>query len=165
MDVVVIIIAGIVALEGVVLVVIILLWAVTHLRDELIALGWLSPDSRIARKAAAAERARLLRILKEIGFREDDFQAVARSRDAVQLKRRYSLDTPLSRRLLFELKPWTVELEQGFYYGSSGQYYVDTMGAMSFAGGGTTPLAALLDEWVRKLVEGKIIPRSTLCWS
>jgi hypothetical protein len=147
----------IIAVESVVLALIILLWAVTHLRDQLIQWGWLSHNSWVARNAAAAETARIWRVLKGIGFREDHFQAIVRLLDT-QITPHGSDSRPMSQRLLVDLKRWTVRLEGGFRFDASGEYYVDTMGAMSLTGQDPSPLAALLEDWVKALEEGGIIP-------
>jgi hypothetical protein len=152
-------ILAILTIEGIVLAGVILLWALTHFRDELIARGWLAHDSWIARTASVAERAKLWQTMKAVGFREDHLQAVSRGLDTqgVQTRSREN-DRPLSQRLLTELKKWTVRLDDGFFYKDSREYYIDSMGAMSLAGTSPTPLVTLLDEWVRKLLDAEIIP-------
>lgn len=150
---------SILALEAVVLALIILLWAVTHFRDQLIKLGWLKHRWWIVRMATAADINRVWSILREMGFREDHFQAVARSLDSLRANKQYpSSNQLLSQRLLVELKQWTVQLDDKFSYKNSGQYYVDTMGAMSFAGTDVPRLASFLDEWVVALEKDGIIP-------
>jgi hypothetical protein len=150
---------AILTFEGVVLAGVILLWALTHLRDELIARGWIALDSWLARTASVAERAKLWQTLKAIGFREDHLQAVSRGLDTQGLpKKSREGDYLLSQHLLTELKKWTVRLDDGFSYKDSGEYYIDSMGAMSLASTSPTPLATLLGGWVLKLQDAKIIP-------
>src|ERR1700723_2838264 len=93
-----------------VLALIILFAAITHFRDELIRWGWLPGNSWLARVAKGAERARIWRVLREVGFGEDHFHAIARTFDVEQAKKRNQSSLPLSYRLLAELKPWTMRL-------------------------------------------------------
>jgi hypothetical protein len=60
------------------------------------------------------------------------FRQVTRSLDAIHAPSSVDRGALLSQRLLVALKPSTVELDPGFSYKNSGQYYIDTMGAMSF---------------------------------
>jgi hypothetical protein len=147
-----------ISLEGVILAGIILLWGVTHFRDQLIEFGWLSREGWIARKAEAAECTRVWRVLREIGFRTEHFQGIGRTLDTHRNKSAVGLGVPLSGRLLLELKPFTVKLENGFSYKASGPYYIDSMGAMSLASSRIASLATLLDEWVSELERREVIP-------
>ena len=67
-------VVSIIAVEAVVLALVILLWSFTHFRDELVARGWLSPNSWIVRNVAAAELGKTWRILTQLGFREITFK-------------------------------------------------------------------------------------------
>ena len=152
-------IVAILELEAIVLALILLLSALSSLRDEFIARLWISEDSWLGRRVILADRRKLWRTLRELGFGPDHLQAIRSGLDTRSIKRDRKRDgNLLSQRLLVELRKFTVQLDDGFSYKDSGQYYVDTMGAMSLAGATGTSLPALLDEWALVLENAKIIP-------
>jgi hypothetical protein len=153
-------IVAILELEAVVLALILLLSALSSLRDEFIARLWISEDSWLGRRVVLADRRKLWRTLRELGFGPDHLQAIRSGLDTRNVNRDRKRDGHLlSQRILVELRKSTVRLDDGFSYKDSGQYYIDTMGAMSLMSGATgTSLPTLLDEWVLALENAKTIP-------
>lgn len=129
---------------------VLVLWGLTQLRDEVVALGWLSMESKLGRMSARAARARVLPVLQALGVDEEDATALRTSRAV----RRARANTPHIKRpdvaLLSRLKAWTRELEEPYEFRGS-NYYVDTMGAVHHRAPHEPSLAQVLSRWLAEL--------------
>lgn len=134
----------------------IVITAVASVRDSLIDSGFVSEDSDFGRRVRAHQRAPILRVLQELGITDED---KCRLKFAIHKKDNSGAtrDSPASL-LLVTLKRWTRPLEMGFTNPGTGNYYVDTMGAMYFEDNNHVPkLAVIMEDWIRFLVDVKII--------
>jgi hypothetical protein len=139
---------------------VILISAATVLRDELWKQGWIR-KGWLAEGARRSSYAAVKAVLDQIGFRDDHFDIVRKALDqhklSARLKRISNESSPLSIRVLQEIKPVTFRLEIGFSYQESGDYYIDTMGAMFNSDPGCEPFANLLTLWIGRLIKEGVI--------
>lgn len=150
----------ILTISGFAAAVIVLVEALSRIRDRFVELGWVSPKGLFGTMFYRKRRADIYNVLLEIGFTGDHFLALRSSMRRVPRTQRTSSDASrIDKRLIDALRPWVKHVPEGYYRsGATHQYYVDTMGAMYHSGSYGDRLSILLAEWIDKLQSHDIIP-------
>lgn len=134
-------------------VLILLLNALTELRDEIVNQGWVSERSILGRMTVRAQTAQISRLLKQLGFEDTHFEAVRSALDPIPRRARELGVEVYSRPdiyLLRRMKHWTYQLDPPYNFRGS-DYYVDMMGLNYHRDRHQASLAQLFLAWISLL--------------
>jgi hypothetical protein len=141
-------------------VIVILLEAITRVRDKLVELGWIAPTSWLGAMVYRRRRADICSVLQEVGFDGGQFLAVKNSLITRLFRRRgSSKKQPLEEQIIETLRPWIKLVPEGFHReGVINNHYIDTMGAMYYSSADQMRLSELLAQWIVLLQHHAEIP-------
>lgn len=154
-DIITVIVLLIIGIASVVGAVIILSGAVANLRDQLVNRGIIPENWKLAQSSIKSQKKQALRVLREIGITEEDRLYVETVLPRGNLNER--IRKKPAEVLLSTLKRWTRILEPELSNPGSGQYYIDTMGAMHFSQAHELSLPEIMQGWIKLLIDNKII--------
>ena len=141
-------------------VIVILLEAITRVRDKLVELGWIAPTSWLGAMVYRRRRADICSVLQEVGFDGDQFLAIKNSLITRLFRRKgSSRKQPLEEQIIETLRPWIKLVPEGFHReGVVNNHYIDTMGAMYYSSAHQMRLYELLAQWIVLLQHHAEIP-------
>ncbi|HVF75295.1 MAG TPA: hypothetical protein VM938_09615 [Acidimicrobiales bacterium] len=140
------------AVAGIPALLLLILMALTQLRDEAFYQGWIRPDSRLGNQAQRAARARVVPALDALGINPQVKAELARTADTAAALGARQPQTQVRRldvALAKTIKPWIRELDDNDFRGL--RWYVDTMGAVHHQAQHDVSLARIMAAWVEYL--------------
>lgn len=134
--------------------------ALSAVRDELVAQGWVSRSSWLGRMAIRSETAKTIPILQAIGLDEFAENALRNTSDALGRHARNNSQTLLGRpdiEFLKRAKDWVYRLDTPYNYKGS-YYYLDMMGALEGRKKDQLSLDQIFEAWLSRLGRETLIP-------